>query len=276
MCQRVGANGNYIAQTGGTSCKPGAKGGAGLTNSENERVFHAALCESDPAFLRAGAALLQSLFQERGLSFRLDLFSEAAALREALRGRPARYDLLLLSISPGGEDGVALAESLRAAGCRACLGFVADTPDRAFDAFRAAPADYLLRPVTHESLARLLGRALGDGGGRAALPVETEHGLRRVYAADIVYVEVSDRALALHLRSGTVSASGSLTALQERLPPDRFFRCHKSFLVNLDFVQGVRRYRVQLKDGAVIPVGKSRYLALRAAFTARLGGFAAE
>ena len=246
MCQRVGANGNYIAQTGGTSCKPGAKGGAGLTNSENEGVFHAALCESDPAFLRAGAALLQSLFQERGLSFRLDLFSEAAALREALRGRPARYDLLLLSISPGGEDGVALAESLRAAGCRACLGFVADTPDRAFDAFRAA------------------------------LPVETEHGLRRVYAADIVYVEVSDRALALHLRSGTVSASGSLTALQERLPPDRFFRCHKSFLVNLDFVQGVRRYRVQLKDGAVIPVGKSRYLALRAAFTARLGGFAAE
>lgn len=240
-----------------------------MAESENESGLRAALCEDDAVSRRLCASLLRALFRERGFPLRLDLFGEAAALRAACASSPARYDLLLLGETLGGEDGIALAQELRAQGCRACLAFLAETPDRAFQSFRAAPADYLLRPVTRESMARFVDRALG-GRRRTALPVETERGLRRVYACDVVYVEVADRTLALHLKNGAVTASGSLTALQERLPAETFFRCHKSYLVNLDFVESVYRYRALVRGGAAIPVGKSRYLALRDAFAARM------
>lgn len=238
-----------------------------MAEQKKENEFHAVLCGSDAASLRASAGLLRSLLQERGVPFSLAPLTDAAALRETA----GDCDLLLLGVTLGGEDGIALAETLRARGWRGCLGFVSDSPARAFEAFRAAPADYLLRPVTRASLARLLDRAL-PRAARTALSVETERGLRRIDAAELAYVEVSDRTLGLHLKSGVVTASGSLTALQARLPPERFFRCHKSYLVNLDDVLAVRRYRAQLRDGTAIPVGKARYLALRGAFEAHLRG----
>ncbi|MGI5979276.1 MAG: LytR/AlgR family response regulator transcription factor [Oscillospiraceae bacterium] len=240
--------------------------------SEKDCALCAALCDTNTSTCEQCALFLQSLLRERGVAFHLDVYTDAEAFRESFRKDPERYALLLMSVSFGGENGVVLAESLRAQGCRAGIAFLSETPDRAFDAFRAAPTDYLLQPVTRESLSRLLDRVLPHERGRRVLSVETENGLCRICADDIVYVEVSDRTLAFHLPTGVVSANGSLTALQAALSAERFFRCHKSYLVNLDHVQSIRRYRVQLRDGAAIPIGKSRYLALRSAFTAHPGG----
>lgn len=240
-----------------------------MTGGESERCYQAAICSDEVRASRRTAALLRTMFRERGVALRVDSYMEPAALTAACRGCPARYDLLLMADSIGGEDGIAAAKTLRAEGCRACIAFVSGSTDRAFASFDAEPTDYLLRPVTRESLGRLLDRAFA-ANSRPAVPVETEHGILRVYAGDISYVEVSDRALSIHLRSGIVNASGSLTALAELLPPELFFRCHKSYLVNLDFIERVYRYRAVLADGVRVPVGKARYLALRDAFISRM------
>ena len=34
--------------------------------------------------------------------------------------------------------------------------------------------------------------------------------------------------------------------------------CHRAYLVNLEFVQYIRRYEIELKDGKILPVSKYR------------------
>ena len=56
--------------------------------------------------------------------------------------------------------------------------------------------------------------------------------------------------------------------METLLPDDRFVRIHDSFLVNLDVVEelsflGNHAYAVRLSGGQTLPVGRTRYAALR-------------
>ena len=44
-----------------------------------------------------------------------------------------------------------------------------------------------------------------------------------------------------------------------------FLRIHRSYVVNLRYVQSIRRYRATLTDGRELPIGQEKYLALKAA-----------
>lgn len=66
---------------------------------------------------------------------------------------------------------------------------------------------------------------------------------------EIVYCEVQGRKLYLHKRDGTVvDYYARLEELEHRVD-GRFFKCHRSYLVNLDYVRGFRAGRAALPGG---------------------------
>ena len=89
--------------------------------------------------------------------------------------------------------------------------------------------------------------------GVAAVPE-----VKLIPLADIVYGEVLGRKVYLHLRDGsTVDYYEKLENLEHQVD-GRFFRCHRSYLVNLDFVLGCGGGRVTLPQGTEIPVSRLR------------------
>lgn len=80
----------------------------------------------------------------------------------------------------------------------------------------------------------------------------------------IVYAEIFGHELHVHTESGRIYCGrGRLSALESRLDGCGFLRCHRSFLVQLRHVRGLRRYRVTLSDGTELPVSKQNYLAIQ-------------
>ena len=80
----------------------------------------------------------------------------------------------------------------------------------------------------------------------------------------ILYIEVFSHQLEIHTLAGQVlSVPGALTQIQQRVPAGQFLRCHKSYLVNLDSVEGIRRYQLQLSGGRCIPTSKKNYNEVR-------------
>lgn len=64
-----------------------------------------------------------------------------------------------------------------------------------------------------------------------------------------MYCEVQGRKLYLHKRDGTVvDYYARLEELEHRVD-GRFFKCHRSYLVNLDYVRGFRAGRAALPGG---------------------------
>jgi DNA-binding LytR/AlgR family response regulator len=168
------------------------------------------------------------------------------------------YDVVLLDIRMPGGSGLDLAARLREREHPPAVVFTTAYPDHAVDAFDLAAADYLVKPFDEERLGRALRRALGhsraDDDEAAGPPspeppsavrdrVPIQHAGRTVLVEpdDIYYATASRGYSYVKLAQDTVLTTYTLADLERRLR-GRFFRCHRSYLVNL------RRVRELVSD----------------------------
>ena len=88
-----------------------------------------------------------------------------------------------------------------------------------------------------------------------AMVVKNEYRLQRVAFDDLLYIEGMKEYLLLHTASaGKILTLQSFRRVEEILPPERFARIHKSFLVALSRIEHVERGKVQVA-GRLLPVG---------------------
>ncbi len=100
---------------------------------------------------------------------------------------------------------------------------------------------------------------LPQAGGREVIPLE-----------QLVYCEVQGRRLYLHRLDGSVlDCPGRMKELEGQLD-GRFFKCHRSYLVNLDHLQGFGGGLARLPGGGQVPVSRLREQELATALLRRM------
>ncbi len=194
-------------------------------------------------------------------------FGSAVEALKYLHEHPSEVDLAFLDIQMQELNGLELARVLGPSGPRVI--FTTAFPQYALDGYRVDALDYLVKPFNYEEFLRAAGKArayaeLVAGPPTPPAPAEeeeylflkAEYQLIRVALSDVLYVEGLKDYVKVHLKSTprALLSLMSLKAMEEKLPPRRFMRVHRSFIVALDKIEAVRRLTVQI--GAVtIPVG---------------------
>ena len=84
---------------------------------------------------------------------------------------------------------------------------------------------------------------------------------------DILYCEQTGRKTSVLSLLGEFSVYESVSDLTCRVDPARFVQCHRSFLVNLRYVSRLTYQAITLPGGLQIPVSRTRYPAVKTAFT---------
>lgn len=185
---------------------------------------------------------------------RVQVVGEASNAEEALLLLGSLdYDLVLLDIRMPGGTGLDIARALREKADPPKVIFTTAFPDYAVEAFDLDAADYLVKPFDIERLARALDRALSSppeeastssvpqksaDSGEAPHRIPVHKGDRTVLVSEssIIYAGAARGYCYLQLTDGRVLASFSLNELERRLRGQHFFRAHRSYLVNLDYV----------------------------------------
>lgn len=197
----------------------------------------------------------------------LDIIGEAGNADEAaLRIETLSPDLLFLDIQMPGGSGFDLLDRLE----RAPRVIFTTAHDRhAVRAFEVNALDYLLKPIEPERLAAALDRVRVANTPPASRPEATlgqlfvRDGPRcwfvplrevRLLTAEGNYVRLSWGKLQPLL-------GRSLSALEQRLDPRRFFRANRQQIINLDFIENVElglggRLHVQLREGPEIEISR--------------------
>lgn len=76
---------------------------------------------------------------------------------------------------------------------------------------------------------------------------------------DIRYFEIQGRMVTVHGAEENFTYYGQIGTLEQRLADCGFCRCHKSYLINLRFVESYDRQEIILEGGERIPIAKRRY-----------------
>lgn len=216
-----------------------------------------AVCDDEPYLLDWLCAQVGDCLEDLGRrDFRLARFSGGQALLDAGED----FDLVFLDIQMDPPDGLETARALCRRGDECLVVFLTVLRERVFDAFEVRAFDYLVKPPDPARLRRTLERALGDIEGRRARTLLIQRGTARevVPLDEIAYCEVMGRKIYLHRADGGVLDYYDKLADLERRLGGGFFRCHRSYLVNLDRVRGCGGGQVRLSGGEMVPVSRLR------------------
>ena len=216
-----------------------------------------AICDDEPRMARAIAGHLADYMEKRQITaYSVSSFSGGRALLESGDG----FDVIFLDIQMEQPDGMETAGLLRQRGNRSLLIFVTVLKECVFDAFQVEAYDYLLKPLDsvrfHQTMDRVL-RSLEHRGAKEMV-IQRGTGCEVVLLSDIVYCEVLGRKVYLHRQDGTVIDYYDKLEDLERRVDGRFFKCHRSYLVNLDYVRGCQDGQVLLFQGERIPASRLR------------------
>lgn len=187
----------------------------------------------------------------------VEVVGEAATAREALQLIDALdYDVLFLDVQMPGLSGIELARQLREMERAPRVVFITAYDEYAVEAFGARAVDYLLKPIDDGRLAETLDRlreerqaiprpAREDHGNQANLawiPTDREGKTIPIALEDVVFISAEGESVYVHTSGETLRTRFTLQHLNDRLPIDRFFRCHRSYIVNIYNVKEIIPY----------------------------------
>ncbi len=215
-----------------------------------------AICDDEAFMLDETASKIERFMNGKGHRFKLTRFSDGASLLESRES----FDVVFLDIQMKHPDGMETAKLLRQKGWHGLLIFLTVLRENVFESFDVGAFGYLLKPLDDShflnTMERVLGAILPRNGKR--LPVRNGNSFCTIPFSELAYCEVRGRKLYLHLCDGTISDYyGRLDDFELQLD-SRFFRCHRSYVVNLDEVRKYVRGSAVLSDGSIIPVSRKR------------------
>ncbi len=231
------------------------------------------LCDDVPVELVALGRLVAGYCTNKHLEFELSRYPSGEELLLAV-SKGLEFDILFLDVYMGPTDGVAVARKIRESDQHCCIVFATNSRDHAIDGFGVHALQYILKPVTAAAVHAALDQALVALSRQedAFIQVQKRQGCYRIILGDIIFAESNARVVTVHTRlHGDIDFYGRLDDFERQCGDDRFLRCHKSFLVNLDHVHAIVNNCVVLDTGKEIHIstGIAAAKALFASYTAR-------
>ena len=187
-------------------------------------------------------------------------------------------DVIFLDINMPNLNGMNFAKIVSKFSVVPKIVFITAYDKYAVDAFSIHAFDYLLKPYSEARIIRTLKRleaecALDKSGADDdkvrevhyinKLTVWKGNKMQVVSLEDVYYCEACERETKVFTKEGVHIAKQKISSLEKKLPPDIFFRTHRSYIVNLSKIKEIipwfnNTYNLKLTDiDSMVPVSRS-------------------
>lgn len=216
-----------------------------------------AFCDDDMEVLHQMNELLDRYRVERNEDITYAAFqSPFELLTEIEKG--IRPDILFLDVVMPGQNGMDVAKEIRQYDTNMKIIFLTSSPEFAVESYSVGAYFYQLKPIWEESFFRLMDAVLAECEKKKknSLILRSKDGITRIDLQQLEYCEVLGRKLLFHLENGAVlESAGSLDDLAVQLMQySNFFRPHRSFLVNMEYIQNISSRSIKMVNNAEIPI----------------------
>lgn len=221
-----------------------------------------AICDDEVAILDKIKALLDAYSKEHDRQIAYDAFESPLELLTQMEVK-GHYDALLLDVLMREDNGIEVAREIRKTDQNVKIVFLTSAAEYAVQSYTVDAFYYALKPVQKQEFFAVMDKlyAKWQQDKSEFLLVKCENGINKISIGELEYCEVVNRSLILYLENGTrLKSTVKITELEEMLRQfGCFIRPHRSYLINLRYVENLSQKSITMKSGVVIPVPHGKY-----------------
>ena len=179
------------------------------------------------------------------------------------------FDLIFLDVLMPLLNGIDTAKELRRQNQNVPIIFLTSSKEFAFDSYEVKALQYLLKPVSPNQLWSIMDDFMALIKNQKEIFVaRTSDGFCKIALEDTNYLEAQNKSVLVFPRNGTSIEIRELFSRCEEVfsLEQGFFRCHRSYIINLNFVNQFTKNSVTMTDGVTLPISRNRSLAFKEAY----------
>ncbi len=214
-----------------------------------------AICDNEQNQIEYITSLVMSWSAREGHNCEIRAFETAEAFLFEYEDDKS-YDILLLDIEMGAMNGVELAKTIRQSNDIVQIVFITGFPDFMAEGYEVSALHYLMKPVSEEKLHSVLDKATANlSKAEKRLCITFDRQIDYVPLSKIIYIESQKQYVLIYTTAETYRMKIPLADIGTQLD-EFFFKCQRSFIVNLRYITRINRDCVTLKNGAEIPISR--------------------
>lgn len=194
-----------------------------------------------------------------GLKYTVDSFRSG----DLLLSSGQSYDLIFMDykFDDAPEDGITISEKIRDFDQKVTIVFLSGYSDIVFDTFRISAFRFLTKPVDKDRFNEMMNSFISRIDNTHVIPLQANRNNVVIKENKILYIESNGRYSLIYTvdSSDPVCCHEGISSIESRLQSSSFFRCQRSFLVNLRHINGYRYSSVILDNGKVLAVSRKKY-----------------
>lgn len=223
--------------------------------------MNVAIVDDDAQVRKELQQYVERFGEEAGLAMQTSLFSSGD---EFLAQYKKIYDILIFDVDMPGTNGMDTARQIREIDKNVTLIFVTNFAQYAINGYEVDAVDYIIKPIGYYDFSMKFYRTVGKASQKAdnVIKIVTAEGIRRLRVNAIIYVEIVSHYLYFHTFKNVYKARGNMQEVESELGRYNFVRIHRSYMINLRYVNKVLTTEVTVND-ETLPVGRNYKDSLR-------------
>jgi DNA-binding LytR/AlgR family response regulator len=227
-------------------------------------MLQIAVCDDNIDELSKMVQLINLYRTSRNFSCEYAAFSNGFELVSTLE-KGKRFDIYCLDIIMPGFTGIDVAKEIRGFDKTAPILFFTSSPEFALESYSVKAINYVLKPISKEKLFFTFDEVIEQIKAEEdedAVIVKSNEGIQKILISNLVFAEIIGRNVMYHLRSGKVieCTEPFSSVCDKLLKYGCFIKPHRSYLVNMQYVDTIENHQVTLQTLSFVPVaqGKAR------------------
>lgn len=230
-----------------------------------------AICEDEIEQQEILKHNLEKILNEISNKYEILFFNSG---EELFKNYPENVDIFLLDIQMDKLNGMEVAKKIRKIDKKEVeIIFTTSLIEYIQEGYEVRAYRYLLKPIKLENLKKHINSCVEEVNRNKSsyIVVNEKNDAYKLKISDITYIEIQKREMTIHTINKDYIINSSMSKMENELSKYNFYRCHKSFMVNIDFIKNIKQYVAILENKEEVPISRYKFKDTKARFLSHLG-----
>ncbi|BBF43054.1 two-component system response regulator [Lachnospiraceae bacterium KM106-2] len=210
---------------------------------------------------------IQEFCDQICLMVSIDTFNEINCLYDKVKQDIQGYHIYFINIQKNDPSSLKLIKEMKQSSPNCQIIMTSQVKEYAVDGFFYQVSDYLLKPIQHKQIRRSLYRCFNELKEEfRSIEVISKRVSMRIFLKDIQYVEIYGRTCEICTTQGIITTNISMNKMEQLLDCPCFLRCHRSYMINMNYIHKIEQSKIYLDSFTSIPLSQRHQTQIKEAY----------